>query len=78
MNIIHQCRKQGVSCETDFFARNLKAQLKAADKCNARFVVIIGEDEIACGKAKIKDFTKKEQSEIELSRISEYLIENNI
>jgi histidyl-tRNA synthetase len=78
VNIIHQCRRQGVSCETDFLGRNLKAQLKAADKCNARFVVIIGEDEIAVGKAKIKDFVSKEQIEIELSRISEYLIVNNI
>jgi histidyl-tRNA synthetase len=35
--------------------RKLKAQLKRADKIGARWVVIVGDDELASGKATVRD-----------------------
>ena len=48
-------RAQGVRTEFDLMGRGLKAQMKYADKCGARFVAVIGDDEIASGRAVLKD-----------------------
>jgi len=45
-------------------ARNLKAHLKAADKANARYCAILGENELANKTVWIKDLENKTESEI--------------
>jgi len=45
-------------------ARNLKAHLKAADKANARYCAILGENELNNATIWIKDLEKKTESEI--------------
>jgi histidyl-tRNA synthetase len=43
MQIIAELRKNGISADTDFMNRSVKAQMKFADKINAKYVVVIGE-----------------------------------
>lgn len=50
--------KTGAAVDIDFEDRSFKAQMRAADKGGARFAVILGEDEIACGNATIKNLTE--------------------
>ena len=45
-------------------ARNLKAHLKAADKANARYCAILGENEITNKTVWIKDLVGKSESEV--------------
>lgn len=45
-------------------ARNLKAHLKAADKANARYCAILGENELNNATIWVKDLEKKSESEI--------------
>jgi histidyl-tRNA synthetase len=45
-------------------ARNLKAHLKAADKANARYCAILGENELNSGTVWVKDLENKTESEI--------------
>jgi len=45
-------------------ARNLKAHLKAADKANARYCAILGENELNNATIWVKDLEKKTESEI--------------
>jgi len=40
-------------------ARKLKAQLQRAEKAGIRYVVIIGEDELALGRATLRDMTER-------------------
>ena len=63
--IIDALRKQGISVETDYLDRSIKAQMKYANKINAPYVVILGEDEIASGKVKVKKMA--DGSEVETS-----------
>ena len=63
--IIDALRKQGISVETDYLDRYIKAQMKYANKINAPYVVILGEDEIASGKVKVKNMA--DGSEVETS-----------
>jgi len=45
-------------------ARNLKAHLKAADKANARYCAILGENELNNGTVWVKDLENKTESQI--------------
>jgi len=44
--------------------RGLKAQMRYADKMGARFVAIIGDDELAAEEATVKDMSTGEQTRI--------------
>ena len=62
-------RMTGIKTEIDYDGRSLKSQLRWANKLNARFVVIIGDDELMSGKVILKDMEGKEQEEVELEKI---------
>ena len=63
LKVLDELRRGGLSAEMDDCFRNLKGQLKYADKRGARFTLIIGDEEIAAGKAKIRDMRSGEQKE---------------
>jgi len=70
-------RGQGISAEIDFEGKSLKAQMRTADKLNAKYVAIIGEDEIKNHSITLRNMGTKEQSAIpernfvsEMERIS--------
>ncbi len=46
--------KAGVRVEMDYEGKSLKSQMRRADKLKARFSVVIGQDEVASGKASFK------------------------
>ncbi len=58
-------REEGFAAETDIVGRGLKAQMKFANKIGARFTVVLGDNEIEEGKAKLKNMA--DGSEIEVS-----------
>ncbi|MCY0869340.1 MAG: His/Gly/Thr/Pro-type tRNA ligase C-terminal domain-containing protein, partial [Firmicutes bacterium] len=60
-------RAHGVATEVDHLGRSLKAQLKAADRLRARFAVIVGEAELAAGKAVWRDLRSGEQTDLAIS-----------
>ena len=48
-------RQKGIKTEFDHVGRSFKAQFKFADKLGARYVAILGEDELRQGCVKLKD-----------------------
>lgn len=48
-------REGGVSVELDIAGRGLKAQMKYADKLGARYVIVVGDDELAGKQGRLKD-----------------------
>jgi histidyl-tRNA synthetase len=60
-------RKGGLRCECDHMNRKVKAEMKYANKINARFTVILGEDELKSGKAKFKNMDDGNQVELNLN-----------
>ena len=65
---MHQLRLEGFSAERDYLNRKIKAQMKAADRSNAKFVAILGEDELKTNKINVKRMETGEQWEIELDQ----------
>jgi histidyl-tRNA synthetase len=61
---VYELRRHGVWVETDYSSKGLKAQLKRADRMGAGRVLIVGEDEMASGKAVLRNMTTKTQEEI--------------
>ena len=63
-------RKEGIYAESDLVSRSLKAQMKYADKIGAKYVLVVGDNELETGKAVLKDMRDKENSrEISLDNI---------
>ncbi len=54
METASRLRAKGISAETDFMDRSVKAQFKFADKIKAKYAVVIGESELACGEVTVK------------------------
>ena len=68
------CRIGGLSCEMDFKERGIKAQFKEADKYNARFTCILGDNELDNFKINIKDNLTDEQETISLYDVYPFVI----
>ena len=73
LTIVSRLRDNGVYAECDICARSLKAQMKYADKIGAKYTLIIGDSELECGRAQLKNMEKSEQTEIEIDKIYEAL-----
>ena len=59
-------RKSGFWVETDYGSKGLKAQLRRADRLGASRVLIVGDNELASGKALLKDMIRKQQKSVDL------------
>ncbi len=68
--IVSDLRRKGLSAETDFMSRSLKAQFKYADKIKAKYTVVIGENEAQSGKAEIKRMSDGEKQEKSLDDLT--------
>lgn len=70
---IYDLRMKGFSVETDCLGRSVKAQMKYANKLNSRFSVIVGDDEVASGKCRLKNMETGEESEVTFEGIADII-----
>lgn len=63
--ILTELRRAGIAADMDFMNRSLKAQMKYANKYPARFVALIGEDELAQNKVMLKNMEAGSQELID-------------
>lgn len=66
-----ELRAAGVKTEFDLMGRGLKAQMKYADKCGARFSAVIGDEEMARGFAALKNMETGESAECAFGAFAE-------
>lgn len=59
-------QRQGVSVEIDYEGKSLKSQMRRSDKFDSRFTLIVGEEEMAKGKAILKNMDAGTQDEVAL------------
>lgn len=74
VKILNVCRMGGLTCDMDYLGRSLKAQFKQADKFDARFTAILGDNELEQFKINIKDNDTNEQESISLFEIYPYIL----
>jgi histidyl-tRNA synthetase len=69
--LLEKFRKKGIKAEIDYQDRSVGGQMKSADRMNATYTVIIGENELESGKATVRNMTNGEEQEIKLQSIVE-------
>lgn len=71
INLVNALRNSGKSAIIDVCERKLKSQMKLADKVDAKYSIIIGEDEINSNKLTIKDMTTGNQIKVDRNELLE-------
>lgn len=67
MKLASDLRSEGFAAESDLIGRSLKAQMKYADKIGAKYSMIIGDNELAEGRAKVKNMSTGETADLDLN-----------
>jgi len=62
-----ELRDQNIPCEFDTLRRSPKAQMRDAGRKKAKYVVIVGEDELKRNKVILRNMSESYQEEIELN-----------
>jgi histidyl-tRNA synthetase len=65
----------GIRAEMDYQGKSLKAQMRRANKFNAAFTLILGEDELKTGQAQLKDMSDSSQIEVTLDSLVSMLVD---
>ncbi len=71
--LIQGLRHHGYAADMDFTNRSLKAQMTMANRRGASWVLIMGEQELAAGRAPLKDMQSGAQQFVSLDGLSEIL-----
>ena len=71
--LIKDLRTNHISADNDHLDKSLKAQFKYSDKLNAKYTVVIGDDELANDTATLKNMKTSEQTTIKLSELVDEL-----
>ncbi|MGH8081477.1 MAG: histidine--tRNA ligase [Lysobacter sp.] len=71
--VANELRHGGLNTEVVMEASRLKQQFRYADRAGIRFVVVLGENEIAKGTATVKDLRREDQFEVPRSELARTL-----
>ncbi|WP_252311637.1 histidine--tRNA ligase [Sinobaca sp. H24] len=73
VSILWDLRRKGLRVEKDYMQKKIKAQFKAADRMNAAYTVVIGEDELQSGEVSIKKMSDGSQEKTAIADLAAYL-----
>ena len=62
--LLAELRDAGLSARMDYAGRSMKSQMKQADKANARYALILGEDELAKGVVTMRNMESSGQEQV--------------
>ncbi|HEX9614859.1 MAG TPA: histidine--tRNA ligase [Bacteroidota bacterium] len=68
-----ELRAKGIPAETDYLGRSVKAQMRDANRQNADYVVVVGEQELKSGQAKLKNMKSGEELAVALEALGQSL-----
>jgi histidyl-tRNA synthetase len=63
-------RKAGIACDLDARGGKFKTQVKQAERTGARFLVVLGGNEVASGEAKLKDLATRAETPVKLADLA--------
>ncbi|NLY47720.1 MAG: histidine--tRNA ligase [Clostridiales bacterium] len=71
--LVNKLRREGLIIETDYMDRSVKAQMKYANKIGARHTMVVGADELAAGRARIKNMDTGNETEVAIDKIQDII-----
>ena len=63
-------RSAGLAVEADFLGRSLKSQMREADRQQARFVLVVGQNEVSAGRGTLKELSGGTQTPVEFASLA--------
>ncbi|MDL4841440.1 histidine--tRNA ligase [Aquibacillus rhizosphaerae] len=75
VRLTYELRKAGIQVDKDYQDKKFKAQFKSADRLNAKYVLVLGDDEIENKIVNVKDMNSGEQEEVAFEQLVSYLQE---
>lgn len=69
LKLLQNLRKEKIACDTDYERKSLKGAMRCANDLSARFVLILGENEIKNGTITLKDMSSGTQKEIKTENL---------
>ena len=69
-------RLQGFIVETDLMKKSLKAQFKSVDRFNSKYLIVLNEEELKENKITLKDTITKEEHQMNINDLGDYLYMN--
>lgn len=75
LKLSQNLRDRGIVVEMDLMKRNIRNQMKYADRLGAKYVLIIGDDELEKGVLTIRDMETGQQVEVDEKWIENYIVE---
>ncbi|MFS0672911.1 histidine--tRNA ligase [Ornithinibacillus sp. 179-J 7C1 HS] len=69
VRITHDLRQHGIQVDQDYQGRKIKAQFKAADRYKAKYVLVLGEEELEKQVINVKEMATGEQVEAPLDQL---------
>ena len=75
LSVANDLRMSGFNVEIDYNSRNFKSNFKQADKMNAKYIIIIGEEEVNSKILTVKNNETKEEYKVKLDELIEFLDE---
>ena len=74
LNFVHKLRNNGIKAETDYMGKSVKAQMKYANKMNAKFSAVLGDNEIIEKQLKLKNMDNGSEEIISFNDLVSVLI----
>ena len=71
VGLLQKLRLAGFSAERDYLDRKIKAQMKSADRLHAKYVAILGDEELNNNVINVKHMESGEQKQIDLENFIE-------
>lgn len=76
VELVSSFRAKGISAEIDYADRKMKAQMKAADRANAKFAIVLGETELEEQVVNVKTMETGDQAKVDFGHLVQYVLEN--
>src|SRR5699024_248669 len=74
IRLMQSLRKLGIKIDKDSQGRKMKAQFKSAYRYEAKYVVILGEDELSAGKVLVREMETGDQEEVAIEALDQIMV----
>lgn len=73
VTLLNRLRHAGISVDKDYLSRKLKGQMKQADRLNATYTIVIGDQELEAGEVAVKHMATGESQTMKFEEIESYI-----
>ena len=73
VKLLNDLRHQNIRVDKDYLSRKLKGQMKQADRLNAIYTIVLGDQELDSNKVAIKHMQTGENHHIKLNEIAQFI-----